>query len=339
MTSDSAPKHSEDWDIGKLLSTSVAYWKGCALQTAVRLRLFTILAETEMDVKQVAQQAETDTRATAMLLDAVTAMGLLTKEKGLYSNTKFSKSFLVAESVSYMGHIILHHHHILDGWAQLDRSVKTGKSVERRGYGEEIERESFLMGMFNLANSLAPQLASQISLSGSKKLLDLGGGPGTYAIHFCRANPGLEAIIFDRPTTRPFAEETVAKHRLSGRISFLGGDFNKDAITGGPYDVAWMSHILHSNSREQCEKFLAKVAGILTPGGRIIIHDFIMNDAKDGPEFPALFSLNMLVGTEGGSSYSCTEIFSMLEKTGFVEISHQKLQVPNDSSIITAKKP
>ena len=72
------------------------------------------------------------------------------------------------------------------------------------------------MGMFNLASLLAPRIAQAIDLSGCRRLLDLGGGPGTYAIHFCLANPGLSAVVYDLPTTRSFAEETIARFDLSG---------------------------------------------------------------------------------------------------------------------------
>ncbi len=327
-----------DWDVGKLMGISGGYWSGCALQAGVRLKVFNHLGGAGCRSQDVAGICGSDGRATGLLLDAFSAMGLLIKTGNIYANTDFSAKFLVESSPAYLGYIILHHHHILDGWAQLDQAVTTGKKVERRGYGAEIERQSFLMGMFNIASGLAPQLASNLNLEGRKKLLDLGGGPGTYAIHFCLENPELNAVIYDRPTTEPFARKTVESYKLSERIDFIGGDFNEDAILGGPYDVAWMSHILHSNSYEQCGVFIAKAAAALESGGLLIIHDFILNDNKDGPEFPALFALNMLVGTDNGRSYSRKEIVVLLEKCNFQNIEHRKLQVTNDSSVITGVK-
>ncbi len=329
---------TKDWNLGMLLDVSSAYWQGCTVQAGVRLKVFTVLGETVCDVGTVAKRIGSDSRATGLLLDALSAVGLLKKTADKYANSDFSKEFLVAEKPGYMGHIILHHHHILDGWAQLDKAVMTGRSVERRSYGAETERESFLMGMFNLAIMLAPKMADKIDLSGRKHMLDLGGGPGTYGIHFCLANPELKATIFDRPTTEPFAMETVARYKLADRINFFGGDFNLDPIGGGPYDVAWLSHILHSNSASECQACLEKTVAALEPGGLILVHDFILNDAKDGPEFPALFALNMLIGTEHGRSYSRKEIVLMLEKAGVIDIVHHQFDVPNDSSVISGVK-
>lgn len=329
---------TKEWNIGTLLGVSSGYWQGCTVQAGVRLKIFTVLGVTKCHADEVAKSTGSDSRATGLLLDALVAMGLLRKKNSEYSNSDFSRKFLVADSPDYVGHIILHHHQILDGWAQLDEAVMTGKRVQCRSYGEEIERENFLMGMFNLAMMVAPQMAEKFNLSDRKRLLDLGGGPGTYAIHFCLANPELRAVILDRPTTEPFAKETVAKFKLAERIDFSGGDFNIDPITGGPYDVAWLSHILHSNSSEQCQACLNKTVDALEPGGSIMIHDFILDDSKDGPEFPALFALNMLVGTEHGRSYSRGEITAMLERTGIVDIMHHELGLPNDSSVISGIK-
>jgi predicted O-methyltransferase YrrM len=321
---------SKEWDIGTLLGTSGAYWRGCTLQAGVRLKIFSVLSGASRDAIEVAEAAGCEARATGLLLDALAAMGLVAKKDNRYENTEFSGKFLVVDSPAYMGHIILHHHHILDGWAQLDAAVKTGKKVARRSYGAEFERQSFLLGMFNLA--------AQFPLPGRKRLLDLGGGPGTYAIHFCLANPGLGAVILDRPTTEPFARETVARFGLTDRIAFLGGDFNIDPIAGGPYDVAWLSHVLHSNSPEECRACIAKTVAALEPGGMILIHDFILDDTKDGPEFAALFALNMLVGTDRGRSYTRTEIVAMLERVGVGDIVHHRCHTPNDSSVIRGLK-
>lgn len=324
----------KEWSIGDLLSTSTSYWKGCTLQAAVRLEIFTAIHGERLDLSQIADKIDTDIRGTEYLLNALSAMGLLQKEGEFYSNTLESLEYLSKKSKKYIGYIILHHHHILDGWAQLHEAVKEGRPVEMRSYGADIERESFLMGMFNLAIGNAPKIASQIDLTGRNRLLDLGGGPGTYAIHFCKFNPDLAAVIFDRPTTRPFAENTVKDFELSDRIKFVDGDFNSDPISGGPYDVAWLSHILHSNGPTECQKIIEKTVHSMDKGGLIMIHDFILDNTKDGPEFPSLFALNMLIHNDEGCSYSEEEIFEMLENAGVDEISRHSFQGPNDSAIV-----
>ncbi len=327
-----------EWTRETLLSVSNAYWRGCAVQAGVRLGLFNRLGQDLLSAEEVADAIGTERRATGLLLDALAGIGLLLKAAGGYSNTLVAREHLVTGGPDYMGHIILHHHHILDGWAQLDQAVRRGGPVERRSYGAEIERESFIMGMFNLAMAVAPILAGQLPLTGCRRLLDLGGGPGTYAIHFCLAHPGLQAVIYDRPTTEPFARATVEQFGLTGRIEFLPGDFICDPISGGPYDVAWLSHILHSNSLAQCQTLIDKTVAVLEEGGQIMIHDFILDNSKDSPEFAALFSLNMLIGNGCGRSYSEEEITGMLERAGISRIERLALRAANDSSVIVGVK-
>ncbi len=325
---------TNEWTIGALLDTSSGYWRGCTLQAGVRLDIFTTIHDQQMPLAEVAEKTSTDQRGAEYLLNALCAMGLLSKEGNLYRNTKETRKLLCKDSAAYIGHIILHHHHILDGWAQLDEAVKSGKPVKKRSYGEEIERESFLMGMFNLGMGLAPRIAEQVDLSARRRLLDLGGGPGTYAIHFCLANPELRAVIFDRPTTESFAMNTVAKFRLTDRIEFVGGDITSSPVSGGPYDVAWLSHLLHSNGPKQCQQIIDKTVEAMAPGGMIMVHDFILDDSKDAPEFPALFSLNMLVNNPAGRSYSEKELTAMLHNSGVKNIARHPFQGANDSSIL-----
>jgi SAM-dependent methyltransferase len=176
-------------------------------------------------------------------------------------------------------------------------------------------------------------VADAIDLGSRSRCLDLGGGPGTYAIHFCLKNPGLTATVFDLPTTRPFAEQTIARFGLSDRIAFADGNYLDDEIPGR-YDVAWLSHILHAEGFDDCLKIIRKAVSALQPGGIVIIHEFILNDAMDGPLFPALFSLNMLQGTEAGRAYSERQLTGMLTAAGVHDVRRVPIQTPNDSGIL-----
>ena len=189
------------------------------------------------------------------------------------------------------------------------------------------------MGMFNNAMLLAPRLVKEFDLSGRRHLLDLGGGPGTYAIQFCLNNPNLKATVYDLPTTRPFAEKTIAGFGLSNRIDFIDGNY-VDGELKGCYDAVWMSHILHAEGPETCRSMIQKAVSVLEPGGIIMIHDFILNNTKDNPLFPTLFSLNMLVATDKGQSYSEQEIIDMLASCGAKELQRSSFCGPMESGVI-----
>jgi len=322
---------------GKLFGLASGYWQPCALHAGVKLSVFTALAGRGCTAPDLAAELDLSERGLAMLLNALTAMQLLEKATDLFRNSPLAEKSLDSNSSSYIGHIIMHHHHLVDGWAQLDLAVKSGQPVATRSHGEERERESFQMGMFNLAMAIAPDLAGSIDLSGRHHLLDLGGGPGTHAAHFCLANPELRATVFDRQTTKPFAERTAARFGVAERIDFQAGDFNVDPIPGS-YDVAWLSQIIHSNSPEQCQDLIDKTVATLEPGGLILIHDFLLDEQMDGPLFPALFSLNMLINNQG-RSYSEQEVREMLSRAGITGITRHPFQGANDSGVLYGTLP
>lgn len=320
---------------GDLLRMSGNYWESCTLHAAVKLDIFTIIGDMRLRSDEVAEKAGGDKRAVEMLLNALTAMDLLRKENNTYSNTPLSFSFLSKDDSRYIGHIIMHHHHLLDSWNRLDVAVKSGRPVRgRASHTDEERRESFLMGMFNIAMNLAPVVVPKLDLSKRRHLLDLGGGPGTYAIHFCLNNPHLKATVADLPTTRPFAQKTIAKFNLQDRIDFKEINYLEDEIEG-IYDVAWLSHILHGENPEDCRRIIRKAVSIIKPGGMIMIHEFILDNTMDGPLFPALFSLNMLLGTPGGQSYSEEQLTAMLSDAGVTDIHRIYFESQNDSSILT----
>ena len=325
-------ENGQEWNIGQLLSTSSAFWKSSTVHAAVKLEIFSVIGEGQLTVENVSDRIGGKPRGVAMLLNGITAMGLLKHENNNYRNTEFSRSCLVKGEPGYVGYIIMHHFHLVDGWAQLHEAVLHGKPVETRSHGDEVERESFQLGMFNTAMPIASTIAAAINLEGRSHLLDLGGGVGTHAIHFCLANPKLKATIYDRQTTEPFARKTTERFGVGDRIDFVGGDFNMDSLEG-PFDVAWLSQILHSNSFEECQILIEKMVKALEPGGVILIHDFLLNDTLDGPLFPALFSMNMLLNNNG-RSYSEKEVSEMLSQAGVRDIHRVNFQGPNDSAIL-----
>ncbi len=329
----------QTWTPDRILQTSGAYWATSALHAAVVLDLFTLIGEKHLDGATVARELGVPQDGLTRLLDAITAMGLLIKSAGRYTTTEASRTYLGAGSDRYLGYIIRHHHHLMESWARLPEAVRTGRSVRLpvREKGDDA-REAFLMGMFNLAMQLAPRIVNAVDLSACRSLLDLGGGPGTYAIHFCRHHPELRATVMDLPTTRPFAEKTIANLGMEQRVSFTGGDYLEDEIPGS-YDAVWMSHILHGESAADCRRIIDKAAGCLNPGGVVVIHEFILNDTLDGPLFPTLFSLNMLLGTDGGRAYSQGQLADMLAGAGFEGIQRLDFTGVNDSGLIQGIKP
>lgn len=328
-----------EWTPPDLLKMSGSYWSACTLHAGVKLDLFTLLSDHPATAQALSAESGMSERGLTMLLDALVALNLLEKKSGLYQTTAFSSEFLSKSSAKYMGHIISHHHNLVESWSRLDASVVSGEPVRSRLSHEpsERERENFLMGMFNMAMIMAPMVVSQIDLTGRSHLLDLGGGPGTYAIHFCIQNPAMKATIYDLPATRQFAERTISRFSMQERVDFHSGDFQVDAIVG-QYDVAWLSHVLHGEGEEGCSNMLQKCVAALAPGGLLLVQEFVLDDDRANPVFPALFSLNMLLGTPNGKAYSESEIILLLRNAGLENVERLQIELPNGAGVICGRR-
>ncbi len=328
--------NTSNWNPGTLLEMSGYYWKTCTLHTGVKLDIFTAIGTDILSCYDLNKKLNADTRGLGMLLNALCAMGLLIKTDETYSNSPAALTFLSKGSPQYIGFIILHHHHLMDSWLNMGKAVMEGGPIrERASFSDDEWRESFLMGMFNMGMAVAPKLSKELDLSGCKKLLDFGGGPGTFAIHFCLANPGLSASVYDLETTKPFAEKTIQKFKVADRVDFIPGNFIEEEFSRPhEYDAALLSHILHGEGPKDAENIIRKAVSALKPGGKIIIHEFILNNDMAGPLFPALFSINMYLGTNEGQSYSEEKLSDMLKKNKVTDIKRLAFEGPTQSGIL-----
>jgi ubiquinone/menaquinone biosynthesis C-methylase UbiE len=298
-------------DLAGLRRLYLGFTSARVVITAANLGIFDFLkkATTAADV---AKKLGTDERATEILLDALTGIGLAIKSRnGNYRNAPVSNRYLVKGTRLYQGDIIRHASTMWQNFSALDEVVKTGRPA-RKGF----DHESFIMGMHNLTVLRTNSLIKAIGLKGVKTMLDLGGGPGTNAM--AMAKQGVKATIFDLSETITIARKVVLREGVKG-ISFIEGDFHTDDIGSG-YDLILLSQILHAFSIKENKSLLRKCKNALSPGGRVVVQEFPINNARTSPPRSALFSVNMLVGTESGRCYPPREMKQWLGETGFKNI-------------------
>lgn len=298
-------------DLAALRKLYLGFTSARVVLTANNLGLFEQLRKTQSTVA-VAKSLGTDLRATQILLDALTGLGLISKgPKGTYVNTPAANSFLVRGNHLYQGDILRHASTMWQNFSALDEVVRTGRPA-RRGF----DHESFILGMHNLTVLRAEGLIKAVGVRGVKSILDLGGGPGTNAIAI--AKRGIKASIFDLPETIRIARKVVRREGAKG-IRFIAGNFHTDSIGSG-YDLVLLSQIFHAFSAQENISLLRKCHAALNPNGRVVVQEFPINDELTQPPQSALFSVNMLVGTESGRCYSPAEIKKWLAETGYKNV-------------------
>jgi len=303
------------------------------------LDLFTHL-EKESRPEALAREIGVDARALTLLLNALCALGLLVKEDAGYRNEPVARQFLI-RGEGYRGSIFRHIHHCWDAWNELPQVLRSGRPAAPReeailGEREEWTRD-FIRGMDDVTRDLAPQVAAQLDLSAAQVLLDVGGGPGTYAAAFIEANPHLREVrLFDLPGALKVGRPKLSEKGLLDRVRLVEGDFYEDDLGQG-IDAIWISQVFHSQDEEGCRMLIDKAWRALNPGGVLMVHEFLLDEEKTAPLHAALFAVHMLVMTEGGRAYSGPEIVGWMEERGFVGTGVKK--VSEETKVVFGRKP
>jgi predicted O-methyltransferase YrrM len=293
------------------------YQRAMILFAALKLGVFRGLAAGGCDASALARRVGADPGKLSVLLDALAALGLVGKRGKTYRNAQVVRELLLPGPRS-MESILLHH---LDGWGEwgrLSATVRAGRTP--RGGAKGNWRENFIRGMEENARERAAAVAGRILLRRGDRVLDLGGGPGTYAVAWADACPGAEITVFDTPATLRVARKILREKGASVRVRLLEGDFLEDPL-GGPYDFVWISQILHAYSGSDCVKLLRRARSALAPGGRVAVQEFLLAEGKTSPPGPVFFSVHMVAVTEGGRAYTAREIAAMLKAAGLRKIA------------------
>jgi hypothetical protein len=273
-------------------------------------------------------------RSTEMLLNALTAMGLLTKKDGTFYNSKMSARYLTAGSQQNAREGLMHTVHLWPRWSTLTDCVLRGTAVigrEVEGRSED-ETQAFIAAMDRNAAERIPLVIRAVGLEGVRRMLDVGGGSAAYAIAFARAAKELQVEILDVADVIPLTQNYIEKSGLAAQIKTRPGDLRTDSLGTG-FDLVFVSAICHMLDPEENRDLIQRCHQALAPRSRLVVQDFILGPDKTSPKFAALFALNMLVGTRGGSSYGCDEYTAWMRQAAFQDVKHVRLPGPSSLMI------
>lgn len=319
-----SPKH---WKPEELSRLAHGFWASAVLHAAVRTGLAAHLAQKgSATAPELAERLGLNPRATGMLLTALLALELAVKQGPKYALAPGLETLLNPDDPHSLSNMVLHMADLMPVWAELADSVRSGGPVERPEKtdvgGEPAGRGHFYRAMRDIARQQARGLAARLGLGSGQSLLDLAGGPGVYGLTFADETPGLMSTVFDLPGAQPYFQEEAARHPRGGEVRFIAGDYQKAGLEG-PYDVVWLSQVLHGEGPEECRRLVAKAASALKPGGVLWVQEFVVDPEEPKHPWPALFSLNMLVNTEDGQGYTAPEICGFMQAAGLTRYAFE----------------
>jgi protein-L-isoaspartate O-methyltransferase len=331
---------SANVDPGRIIALSTAYWGSQALLTANRLKLFDVLSDDALTAGELAQRLDADTRALELLLNACVALQLCEKHDDRYRNSSASAMFLTSESPASLANAIHYSDNLYSTWGELERAVRSGTPPKRAQtyLGEDAqETRHFVYGMHNRAMAIGRALVGMVDLVGRQRMLDVGGGPGTYSALLTERFEGLTADVLELEGVAAVAREILREMNADDRVRMRDGDYHASDFGSG-YDVVLMSGMFHRETADNCRRLIDKARACLEPGGLLVVSDVFADAGGTGPEFATLFGLNMMLTAPDGGVHADEDVAGWLAESGFEDIERSAFPPPMPHRVVTGRK-
>jgi ubiquinone/menaquinone biosynthesis C-methylase UbiE len=325
----------------RIVDMASAFYESCVLFAASDLEVFEKLAGLgEADLETVVSACGLDRRGGRILLDACVALELLEKKDGRYRNGPEAALFLVPGSPADLSGAIRYNRDVYGAWGRLKEMAVTGRPVEKpeTHLGEDEERtRTFVLAMHGRALGIGRVVVPWLDLERRRKILDVGGGPGTYSVLIAQAHPEAECVVLDLPAVVKTGAELIGQAGLSGRVRTLAGDYHTASFPGAN-DAVLFFGVLHQENEAAIRDLLRRAYEALVPGGVIYVLDMMTDASRARPKFSALFSVNMALTTDHGWVFSEDDLAGWLAEAGFRDLSSRPLPPPMPHRLASARK-
>jgi SAM-dependent methyltransferase len=327
----------------RLQQFGFAYGPPLIISAAVNNKVFDALQSGPKTLDQVRKETGASQRGLRAIMDALVGLELLKKDRqSRYSLTPESQAFLISEKpgtlAGFFGSILPV---MISRWLRLSDIVREGRPAV--AVNQETEGTEFFSQLVEtiipMSYGGAQKLGDHLKTATAKdemRVIDLAAGSGIWGIALAQKSPRVRVTAVDWAGMIPTTKRITQKFGVRDRFNFTEGDL-LEANFGNGYDVATLGHILHSEGEERSRQLLKKTFRALKSGGTIAIAEWLVNDDRTKPLPPLMFSVQMLVNTEKGDTFSFNEIKTWLEDAGFKKV--RKLQAPGPSPLILATKP
>jgi len=285
------------------------------LLAANNIGVFTAIGSESCTAGYLARKCKADVEGLRLLLDALVSLGLLTLTGSDYRNTPLGRRHLDRRSPQAITNLLwLLGHHWHD-WTKLPAALRKGRPGWASVTATSRFRGRFSLAMHERSHLLATPIVRSVRLPSSARLfLDLGGGPGSYAIALAKRYPHLHGLIMDQTVT--LAKRLVREAGIADRLKVRAGDIFKDDL-GSNYDLLLCSNVIHVFNETENRSLLRRADQALRRGGKLFIVEFFLDHHRAGPTKAAVFSLMMWLYTATGRCYSWGEVEGWLKALGF----------------------
>lgn len=328
-------------DVRQISHIAYGFMASKALFSALNLDIFGHLADGPKSLEALSGDTGIASHRLETLLTACVSLGLLTREDNQFANGPASQRYLVRSSPTYFADYYRFQidRLIYPMMEQIDAALRGEEITDLYQAVAEVPENARDFSIAQHSGSLGPayMLAKQVDLSSRRSLLDVAGGSGAFSITLCQRNPDLSATILDFPNVIEISKTFVGEADMTARIGFLPGNA-LEADWPDEQDVVLISYLLSAVNGAHIPVLVERAMESLVPGGLLLLHDFMLDDGRQGPRSAALWHLTSLLNDRDAVSLTPKYLESIAKDAGFGEVSTQIL-IPEITRLVTARKP
>jgi ubiquinone/menaquinone biosynthesis C-methylase UbiE len=305
------------------------------LFVANELGLFGLVAESPATLDDLAKRSGVPRRTLRIVADAMVALGFLEQDGGRYRNTPVSATYLSGRGPTDLTPALRYWNRLNYGrWQRLEEAVRTGRTVFGDFAFTAEEQQLYSAGVEAITAGTANALAVTYDFARHTRLLDLGGGSGSFSLAVLRQHAHIMATVFDRPGVAAVSRRRLAGEPAADRLRVVEGDFFAGPIPA-EHDVILLANVLHNFLPERNRALLARVAAAAGRNARLLLVDFWTDPTHTQPLTAALMAGAFLLVSGEGDVYSTEEVHDWLWATGWQPVATQPLAGP--TSVIVAE--
>lgn len=325
-------------DVRDISRIGYGFMASRALFSALEADLFGHLAAGPKPLDTLARDTGLAATRLRRLLTACVALGLLARDGDRYANSPASAAYLVRTAPAYFGDYFRFQvaRQIYPTLMHLDGALRGERVNFYAQLSDPDEASAFTRAQHSGSLGPAHVVARLVDLSGARRLLDVAGGSGAFSIALCRQAPDLACTIIDFPGVAAAGRALVRDSGLGDRIAFVEGDA-RDVSWPDANDVVLLSYLLSAVAEPSAHALLGKAHKALRPGGRLLVHDFMVDDDETGPPLAALWLLNAVTIDADVAAITPAWLSAAVRRAGFVDTEVTPV-VPGTTRLLTARR-
>ena len=324
------------------LAIAERFFDSVVLFALFEMGVFTVLSVGPKTLQEIEDSTGGDVESLRATLDAAVAVKVLSKQDGRYAANEALLDCLGRPgSPAYLGEWVAFLHALMCPLSQLGEAIRTGSTpgaLFEDMSGDNIPSKRMTAAMDAYARSRGIEIADRLDFSPTRRLLDLGCGPGTYSMAIVERHPQIRATLLDLPGPIAEARRLATTRGMVDRFEFVAADA-MTYTTDERYDTVLVSNTLHMIGPQGSIDLLKRCYQLLTPGGRLIVQAQYLNDSRVSPRWPTLLNLIQRVATPEGRNHAIGETKEWMESAGFRNLHYRSFAAWNVCSCLIGERP